>query len=200
MEDVGIGVEFYLACFCTECDLLSQWRAYGSAEGRFCISFETEDLPASSHRYLLSQVVYCPAKQRRKIELAIESAVQALAVGSSPTFSDKVHNLFTEKVTRELSFFKDKCFFEEKEWRAVCQVKHERIDQIMFETSRGIIKPFVDLWGSSKKEDNVKLPIVKVWVGKSNSSSLSIKSAKLLLTQYGYPDDVAESIAPIRDL
>ncbi len=172
----------------------------GSPEGRFCIGFETEDLPASSRRYLLSQVIYCPAEQRRKIELAIEYAAQALAVGSSPDFLDKIQKLITGKVTRELSFFKHKGFSEEKEWRAVHQVKHERTDQIMFETSRGIIKPFVDLWGSSKERNLERLPMVKVIVGKSNFSSLSKKSAKLLLTQYGYRDvEVEESSVPIRE-
>jgi hypothetical protein len=30
--------DFYLSCFCSEFDLLSQWRGYGSGNGRFCIN------------------------------------------------------------------------------------------------------------------------------------------------------------------
>lgn len=67
IEDVGKGIHFYLACFCTEPDLLSQWRGYGSAKERFCIGFDTEDLP-SGMKYTLSRVLYDLAKQRQKVK------------------------------------------------------------------------------------------------------------------------------------
>lgn len=200
LEDIGMGLEFYMACFCTKSDRLSQWRAYGSAKGRFCIGFDTEDLPASDLKDSLSRVIYNPDKQHRKVKRAIELAIEALTTGSSPEFLDHVHELFTRKVTRELCFFKDRGFEEEDEWRIVHP--SEVTDKIDFDTSSGIIKPFVELWPSSRnRSDECRLPIAEVIIGPSLFSSLSKKSAGLLLAQYGYRDvEISEFSVPFRDL
>ncbi len=190
IDDIDIGLEFYLACFCTEADLLSQWRAYGS----FCIGFNTEDLHANEIK--INRVLYDHDEQKRKINRVIDSASEALAKGSSHDFLDRVHDLFISKVKSEFCFFKQRCFNEEKEWRAIHW--HETTDQIEFNTSYGIIKPFIELWKSSKE---VRLPITEVIVGPSYNSSLQKKSVKLLLDKYGYRDvEIAESSVPLRDL
>ena len=195
-----MGLEFYMACFCTKSDLLSQWRAYGSEKGRFCIGFDTEDLPDSGLKYSLSRVIYDRDKQHHKVKRAIKLAIEALAIGSSPEFLDRVHELFTRKVTRELCFFKDPGFKEEDEWRIVHP--SEPTDKIDFDTSSGIIKPFVELWASSRdRSDEYRLPMALVIIGPSLFSSLSKKSAGLLLAQYGYRDvEISEFSVPFRDL
>ena len=200
LEDIGMGLEFYMACFCTKSDLLSQWRAYGSEKGRFCIGFDTEDLPDSGLKYSLSRVIYDRDKQHHKVKRAIKLAIEALAIGSSPEFLDRVHELFTRKVTRELCFFKDPGFKEEDEWRIVHP--SEPTDKIDFDTSSGIIKPFVELWASSRdRSDEYRLPMALVIIGPSLFSSLSKKSAGLLLAQYGYRDvEISEFSVPFRDL
>src|SRR6266568_9698688 len=76
LEDTKKGIEFYIACFCTKRDLLSQWRAYGSAKGRFSIGFDTVEWSAGL-RY--SRVVYKRYEQRRKIERSIDAAIKGLS-------------------------------------------------------------------------------------------------------------------------
>ncbi len=36
--------DLYLACFCEEPDLLSQWRGYGGQDSRYCLRFSTPHL------------------------------------------------------------------------------------------------------------------------------------------------------------
>jgi hypothetical protein len=134
------------------------------------------------------------------VEEAIRIAIEALDVGSSPDFLDRVHELFTHKVTNELCFFKDRGFEEEDEWRIVHP--SEPTDKINFDTSSGIIKPFVELWASSRERNSeFRLPIAEVIIGPSLFSSLSKKSAGLLLTRYGYSDiETKEFSVPFRDL
>ena len=200
LEDISMGLEFYMACFCTKSDLLSQWRAYGQVKGRFCIGFDTNILPAMDLNYALSRMIYQDDEQQRKVEKAVRIAIESLDVGSSPDFLDRVHELFIHKVTNELCFFKDKGFKEEDEWRIVHP--SEPIDKIDFDTSSGIIKPFVELWASSRERNSeFRLPIAEVVIGPSLFSSLSKKSAELLLTRYGYCDvEINESCVPFRDL
>lgn len=200
LDDIGMGLEFYMACFCTKSDRLSQWRAYGSVKGRFCIGFDTNVLPASAPKHSLSRVIYNPDEQHRKVKQAIEIAIKALATGSSPEFLDRVHELFTRKVTNELCFFKDRGFEEEDEWRIVHP--SEPTDKIDFDTSSGIIKPFVELRASSRdRSDECRLPIAEIIIGPSLFPSLSKKSAGLLLAQYGYRDvEISELPVPFRDL
>jgi len=199
LDDVGMGVEFYLACFCTEADLLSQWRSYGSAKGGFCIGFDTKALPDSGLKYSLSRALYDLGEQQHNVKQAIDSAAQALSVGSSADFLDRVHDLFTRKVIGKICFFKHPGFAEEKEWRAVHQF--ESADQIKFDTSSGIIKPFVDLWTcSDQRSGQVRLPIAEVIIGASVFSSQSKKALELLLNQYGYRNlEIRESFVPFRD-
>jgi hypothetical protein len=200
LEDIGIGLEFYMACFCTKSDRLSQWRAYGSVKGRFCIGFDTNALIFSDLNYSLSRVIYNPDEQHRKVGEVIEIAIEALDIGSSPDFLGRVHELLTHKVINELCFFKDRGFEEEDEWRIVHP--SDPTDKIDFDTSSGIIKPFVELWASSRDRSGAcRLPIAEVIIGPSLFSSLSKKSAGLLLARYGYCGvEIEEFSVPFRDL
>jgi hypothetical protein len=199
IADIGRRVDFYLACFCTEPDLLSQWRGYGSARGRFCIGFDTEDLP-SSLKYTLFRVLYNEAEQRRKVQRAIDTAVETLADGSSEKFLERVADLLADKLVGELYFFKHPGFAEEHEWRAVHAV--EPTDMIKFDTTSGLIKPFVDLWVGSEQEDGFRrLPIAEVLVGPAASLSLSVRSVNLLLARHGYRNvEIKESALPYREM
>ena len=199
IEDISVGLEFYLACFCTKSDRLSQWRAYGSETGRFCIGFDTEKLFNTNPKTLLSRVIYVNDEKHRKVASAINIAIETLEAGGSPDFLDIVHDQFMHKITNELCFFKNQSFEEENEWRIV--YTSESPTKIYFDTSSGIIKPFVELCFPLDKGKCKVLPIVEVIIGPSKFSSLSKKSAQLLLSENGYSDvDMNEFSLPFRVL
>ena len=199
IEDLSVDLEYYLACFCKKSDRLSQWRAYGSETGRFCIGFDTERLFDTDPKTILSRVIYKDDEKQKKIASAINLAIESIVAGDSPDFLDQVHEQFMHKITNELCFFKDQSFEEEDEWRIV--YASESPTKIYFDTSSGIIKPFVELCFPMSKGKCKDLPIVKVITGPSKFSSLSKKSARLLLSENGYRDvDMNEFLTSFRDL
>ena len=70
------GAAIFLACFCENGNLLSQWRAYGQ-QGGYALGFEIEQswpkaslkVQRSSWESRLQRVIYSPAAQRRRINL-----------------------------------------------------------------------------------------------------------------------------------
>lgn len=195
LNDVGRGREFYLACFCEKGDLLSQWRAYGSAKDRFCIGFATEDLPGGMP-YRFNRVVYRRKDQESRIRQAINEALSVIGNDMpSQDFLDQLADLLAEQLIAELVFFKDWSFRDEREWRAVYTFRPS--DDIQFDTSGGFMRPFVDLWVAPRSEGRRGLPVTEIVA----STSRSVRSVELLLGKHGYSDvPVRSSNVPYQEL
>jgi hypothetical protein len=53
----------YIACFCQEPDLLSQWRGYGAVGGGYAVGFTSAELAKPSPAMLLRKVIYEETEQ-----------------------------------------------------------------------------------------------------------------------------------------
>lgn len=205
LDQLGSHLEFYMTCFCVESDLLSQWRGYGSTTGRFCISFETEELfyQTPSLKYHLDRVTYERTEQLDKIKTIISRAVKAaqemeqLDAAAQKECAKGICGVLFDKLIREICFFKHPGFSEEREWRAVHEF--EDASKIRFEPSGGSIRPYVELFSGAG--DQPTLPISRIVVGSSHLAQQSKKSVQLLLTARGYADvNITESGIPYRDV
>lgn len=98
----------YVACFCSEGDLLSQWRGYASGSG-FAIGFTGPGLQtlAESLRGTLLKVVYDTPK----------SGDDALFRSSALTVGESGRHIIP--APEDLARFKHRAFREEQEWRLV---------------------------------------------------------------------------------
>jgi Protein of unknown function (DUF2971) len=69
------GTDLYLACFCEDGDLLSQWRAYGSRGGGYALGFRAS--AANAHkmnpRKSLYRVTYDEEQQVRLLRFLVEA-------------------------------------------------------------------------------------------------------------------------------
>lgn len=85
--------EVYLACFCQNGDLLSQWRGYGGAGDGYSVGFAgrliaSPAVASETNPVILRKVIYDPPTQKRIIQ----------------TWVDKLHEL-SESVPRAKDFF-----------------------------------------------------------------------------------------------
>ena len=200
LEDVGHDREFYLACFCTKRDLLSQWRGYGSTKARFCIGFNIEELPRKGLPYRFKAVEYKRDKQRSKIDRIIQPAMAALGksdIERSDEFVNRVAHSLTERLVGEFVFFKDWSFLDERELRAVHPFD-STADDVLFDVSSGFVRPYVVIWvGKMDTKGQRRLPVTEITV----FDKRAVRSVELLLSECGYRDvTVRPSTVPYQEL
>ena len=200
-------IDLYLTCFCQNPDLLSQWRGYGTASGRFCLGFNISGLISELNvgpiwgdewikKYSLGPVIYDEVRQREKVARAIDAAIETLAKGQANNndFRGAITDVLIRKLLREVCFFKNIGFKEEDEWRMV----HFAPDasSVHFPPSTGLLKPFVDMIKAA-----TVLPITEIIVGSSSFGPLAKKSATLLLERYNYKGvEVRDTSITFREL
>ena len=89
-RDLLVGAaDIFIACFCEEGDLLSQWRAYGGRGGGYAIGYQDIAIRTSliGSDYRLYKVTYDEPKQREIIRSLLDEffvAVEELARGWKP--------------------------------------------------------------------------------------------------------------------
>jgi hypothetical protein len=160
----------FVACFCEEDNLLSQWRAYGQAGGYSLgipiSSFSTIRVQPEPKTYtaILTKVQYERAAQVKSCQNLLENIVSKISgeeldwaiTQVSPFLGyDKFQSAIEDLLIEEIVGFKNPAFKEEREWRLVLRrrelVKQSEDDngrtptQLYFRTSRGLIVPFIKL-------------------------------------------------------
>lgn len=135
----------YVACFCEDGDLLSQWRGYGKGGG-YALGFDAEVLSSATLGDGLPSH-YGPSliKVRYGVDQVDRVATEVLAVvGQTATGHPGVHGFFEagQHVLPALASVKDPAFREEQEWRIV--VSSERTG-VRFRQTPVSIAPYVVL-------------------------------------------------------
>lgn len=196
----------YVACFCEDDNLLSQWRAYGQSGG-YSIGFP---VPAGMHpepsNYTAewTKVEYDKAKQSAKCRYILdavlpilddEDTAQALLrVDSHQVLGySRFRKVVEELLLDEIISFKQSAFEEEQEWRIVV-LPRELLKQgtddggktpprLYFRSSQGIVIPYVRLLPVEGK-----LPIHCIRFGPSLDRKRAEASIAILLEANGFRD------------
>jgi len=168
-------VHAYLVCFCTNDDLLSQWRGYGLGGG-YAIGFDSAEISKLVHgRIELIPVLYDENKQRRQLcdicrrwrEAFID--IPPESEGPAPWRVGEL--VFAESFSRIAIGFKNSGFREEDEWRLVYRQSQIIQDDdsrthLEFRTRDGMLLPYMEIEGvPSGDESPDRLPIVSVNIG-----------------------------------
>jgi hypothetical protein len=185
--------DLYLSCFCEKGDLLSQWRGYGGQDSRYCLKLDTSRL-GHVHEMAspLVKVVYDPDHQRELLNFLIDKHIEGIrpTAEAAPDLEALLHLatrcLYACSII-PLAFFKDESFAEEHEWRSVLFCRPgDYVENLDFASSSGFMKPFIPLLRG--KAENDRLPVASVIAGASRLPDQALKSARLMLTRYGYID------------
>lgn len=202
----------FVTCFCTDGDLLSQWRAYSGQDsaGGYALGFETPGaLPAwaqtapGGHDLALRKVLYDPVEQEAVLQELISVMVAILEV--DPTDVAR-QNAFARHLVDGLveaaTWCKHPAFKEEQEWRLV-YLRSSDVQQLplLHRPGRGLVVPYVQLdvpRGVGVNHDH--LPITRINCGPSPDPDLKQRGVgSLLSTQPHHRDVTVEgSPAPLR--
>lgn len=206
---------FYVACFCENGDLLSQWRAYALPGSGYTLGFRTNALQnlvldrSSMKGVELRRVLYEREDQERVIKLAIrtwkDDLPTAIASGEAPR--EHVLAAFGSLLlvlSALLPQFKHPVFSEEAEWRLICGIYgSSQAHRLSFRQSGSNIIPFIPLDLRQTGTESGRLPLSQISHAPSPDPELRKRTLTELLLAKGYPAGevpVAGSSIPLRSV
>ncbi len=223
-SDFSLMQPIFLASFCEEDDLLSQWRGY-SQTGGYSLGFKVPPPPLSTElkpepttfTYRLVKVEYYRDEQLSRCKAILESILpifddldtaRAIAkIGPHP-FSGyaAIRKELTDILLEEIAGFKNKHFESEKEWRAVVR-RRVRYKQgkddgsktpspIHFRNANRTRVPYIKLIPFDARK---KIPIARIRSGPTNDKSTTGSAVEVLLRTHGFNDvELLDSGIPLR--
>jgi hypothetical protein len=138
----------YVACFCENADLLSQWRGYGASGEGFAVGFGVPWLLSLNKiGFRLQQVIYDPGQQRAMVTKFLD---RVAVIISEAKCSDEENRNIWQMAAASLSswavMFKHPSFREEREWRIISEVeKRTSYLKTLFRRSGRRIVPYVTI-------------------------------------------------------
>jgi hypothetical protein len=206
-------IEAYVTCFCSEGDLLSQWRGYGEGDG-LSIGFDSAELSRVAKATPgivagLVQVTYDEEQQYAELyELAKRWTRMFLSClrRDSRTKPHVEAMLFAQCFAWLAATFKHPAFAEEKEWRLVYvrlrlpELLPEESFKLSLRSSKGMVVPFIRIMPCDEEKDPVRLPVKSVRVGPHRYPALAASGVWHLVTNLGLADEIKVdySFTPLR--
>ncbi len=195
----------FIVSFCENGDLLSQWRAYGSASG-FSMAFSPlyrQDavtlISKGGFRTKLNQVIYDEEEQRQRLRHILRRLVELVDGFSFATTSSKGKSAHVElsvllvlEMTDWACAVKHRAFSEEKEWRIVTYpqgatlvgTKSPNYESILVRPTSRLLLPYMILEPPTGK----LLPLLEVRCGPSQFQEQSARAMGILVGGKGYRD------------
>jgi len=198
------NVNISVACFCSDGDLLSQWRGYAGGNYGFAIGFKTDKLReyGNKAKFSLRRCIYDKDLQENIIREISEHYLRDAIINGHP--QDSVISGFLHAIITCGALFKNSLFSEEKEWRLISPPIET--GDLQSRQGRSMIIPYV---GISLHASSFDTPIDHVVVGPCPHKELSVGSVETLLMREkigeqtvappGVRAKVAPSAIPYRD-
>ena len=209
----------YMACFCEEGDLLSQWRGYGGGGvGGYALGLDGRQIGSQSgvrtpeQNLELFRVIYDQSVQETMIDSIVSRTFDVLRSieekhGSNAAWAAMF--VCTTFVQRQLATclicFKSPAFSEEKEWRVVHVESRDRpsnVAEVKFRTTATNIIPYIELDLSPQAGPfHNRVPLTRVVYGPSPHPDLLRSSLVMMLRRYSYRwplTEVEGSTIPLR--
>jgi hypothetical protein len=212
--NMGIVQPIYLACFCEEDNLLSQWRTYGQSGG-YSLGFR---LPApelftgqgfkpepNTFTSKWVKVDYDRNEQVRKCRALLDpllaifddrETAQAMAtIGAHPLLGYAVlRRIIVDILMEEIVGFKNPAFEIEQEWRVVVRQREltkqgtddggKTLTPVHFRSSKGMLVPYVKIIPTDPAK---KLPIACVRSGPTLDKNKAGMAVCMMLEANGFP-------------
>jgi len=180
----------YVSCFCTDGDLLSQWRGYGAVGGGYSIGLLAKHLGETEitnpPQPILRQVVYDRRIQERFVRKWVRLLRQARGRRVHLNLETYFFGLFLSEC---LNCYKDPAYEEENEWRVIQfgRVSDEEVMRPSFREGSGRILPYLAL-DLTHRAGHYKgrLPVRVVRFGPTLEPRTTKRSLELLCSAHGY--------------
>ena len=191
-------VDTYIACYSTEDDILSQWRAYSGSSVGYSMGFATADIATLDDKLpLLEQVIYKNNMAESVLDKLLKDIDDFL---NKNTFGEVevgyLLGMLQATLNNVACIIKHHKFEEEKEFRHIYQPGATSLNlEPNFRHGCFGLTPYVKI--HFQKEN--RLPLKTVTIGPCKDIELEYSSLKVLLSKNGYEDvEVIKSEIPLR--
>jgi hypothetical protein len=205
-------LDVFITCFCSDGDLLSQWRAYAGRDsaGGYALGFRPPGEPAAwaqsapdDHDLALRRVLYDHAEQMSTCHDLINRLVELLDVDPYDISRQTAFaNHLVDGIVELATWCKHPAFAEEREWRIVyLRSTDARPIPVRHRASRGLLVPYVELALPKKVGEHYDhLPVTEINCGPSPDPVLKQQGVRSLLAPMPPFADVTVlgSLAPLR--
>ena len=198
------NAKVYIACFCSEGDLLSQWRGYGAVGGGYSIGFigkhtgAEEVTSAEKPEPILRKVIYDRRTQARLVGdwlrgLSVLEQARRKKPGQLRA-QQRVNDwwaFFNMFLSECLNCFKDPAYREEQEWRLIQfgRFAREEVVKASFRSRGERLVPYVEVdFRPARGPYRDKLPIRVIRYGPTLEPVVTERSLHLLREAYGYDE------------
>lgn len=178
--------EIHVCCFTGKRDDLSQWRAYGGgASEKYALGFDRQMIKDATRkrddaRFL--RVIYDPAEQERRVRLIAERAIEVVKTVAAREFdAEPFAEVVAERLARLLPAFKSPAFAGEDEWRITICRSLEAPSDVEVDTSRGVLRPYVNF----RFPDPEPIPVKSLLVLAPTRADAALKAANVVLRRAG---------------
>ena len=199
--------DIYAACFCKNCNLLSQWRSYSNRGGGYSLGFTfdsdtkiTYDLQKYPYIKLaaLRKIIYDVDTQNELIDKALDRLVDAgrkaiirilktenhLPLG----FINQMAMGFANRLAEVIISIKEPVFSEENEWRLIIfrsrVLDQDSLREINFREKNGELNPYLSASVYNKYGNDKLFPLNSIGIGPSLDSKRVRYSLQLLAKKH----------------
>ncbi len=187
----------FVACFSTAENSLNQWRAYGSGEGGYALSFDTKRLMEVHHpNGILTPVIYDKSIQTNVVENLLvwglneyeQLCLTDAALGTDPARRALWWNWFILICAATVApVLKNPAFKEEAEWRYV-QLAIPGTNMQFLPRPLGL-RPYIDIDFRVKMKPTDPaplLPLTDLWSGPGRLTGVSLLAGRAFLEKHNY--------------
>lgn len=183
LRDVDSLPPTYVACFCEDPDLLSQWRGYGDNTQGIALEFPRGYLRPYFPGTRMERVIYTGDETVEKLLPLLTDEFFFLqdvekAFGLEP---GERESMIFRTICGLLPRFKHRGFEEEREWRFFVQGAMVP-DEVEFRVRNSHLVPYVKLKTKQKR----RLPLSRVVIGPGANFDVTERSVRLFLERHGY--------------
>jgi hypothetical protein len=191
---------WFITCFSTERDDLSQWRAYGGGENGFAIGFDPGQMALGANVQLgmLAPVQYDPADHtkisdaiaRATIELFLDGWQRRHATCAIDNWASVFLSAWVNNIEYLAPVLKHSGFRAESEWRVIRRLGPDDCAKMIYLAKRTLLSRHLPIsyCAHGTVADRKILPIKEIMVGPSRHREVSRVSVGDLLRTYGYDD------------
>lgn len=192
-------MHLYIACFCEDDNLLSQWRSYSSNGGGYNLGLQIDSKTNYSNNPLdyskqplifLRKVIYVERDQKDIIKNYLTKIVRAFneaslrikkELGEIPkTWESELALEVLNPLFDIMCCLKQEVFKEETEWRLILINQEDKVDFIKFREMRGSFIPYFNVH-IYEDDSNPKFPLKKIKYGPLLENSDTDISLRLYL-------------------